>query len=202
MTESIYKEYQNKYYNPNDNDKKPGDNDNWKSIQEGFHRIGSTQLETSAGLTLGKGTADETSVTAAQLAVMKQCGVTRKVFIPGLTLTGLESRVYLYTSVNSSDTINKIKTVLRDLYALGYTDIRFEVGFVYGPSNKMMNVVIDRPMFITSGSSLAMSYIFSLGEDFISTLDEFGFYVTNKNNDSASISGIVLYITGMNAAQA
>lgn len=71
MTESIYKEYQNKYYNPNDNDKKPGDNDNWKSIQEGFHRIGSTQLETTEGLTLGKGTEEETSVTAAELEEIK-----------------------------------------------------------------------------------------------------------------------------------
>lgn len=71
MTESIYKEYQNKYYNPNDNDKRPGDNDNWESIQKGFHRIGSTQLETSAGLTLGKGTEDETSVTAAELKEIK-----------------------------------------------------------------------------------------------------------------------------------
>lgn len=71
MTESIYKEYENKYYNPNDNDKKPGDNDNWKSIQKGFHDIGSTQLETTEGLTLGKGTEDEVSVTAAELAAMK-----------------------------------------------------------------------------------------------------------------------------------
>lgn len=74
MTESIYKEYQNKYYNPNDNDKKPGDNDNWKSIQKGFHDISTTQLETSAGLTLGKGTEDETSVTAEELAQMKNVG--------------------------------------------------------------------------------------------------------------------------------
>lgn len=71
MTESIYKEYENKYYNPNDNDKRPGDNDNWKSIQKGFHRVGSTQLETSAGLTLGKGTEDETSVTAGELEEIK-----------------------------------------------------------------------------------------------------------------------------------
>ena len=72
MTESIYKEYENKYYNPDDNDKKPGDNDNWKSIQKGFHDIGATQLETSAGLTLGKGTEDETSVTAAELKAMSE----------------------------------------------------------------------------------------------------------------------------------
>lgn len=71
MTESIYKEYQNKYYNPNDNDKKPGDNDNWKSIQKGFHDISEKQLETSEGLTLGKGTEDETSVTAAELEEIK-----------------------------------------------------------------------------------------------------------------------------------
>lgn len=68
MTESIYKEYQNKYYNPNDNDKKPGDNDNWKSIQKGFHDISTTQLETSAGLTLGKGTEDEVSITPKTLS--------------------------------------------------------------------------------------------------------------------------------------
>lgn len=74
MTESIYKEYQNKYYNPNDNDKRPGDNDNWKSIQKGFHDISEKQLETSAGLTLGKGTEDETSVTAAELTAMKGSG--------------------------------------------------------------------------------------------------------------------------------
>lgn len=71
MTESIYKEYENKYYNPNDNDKRPGDNDNWKSIQKGFHDISEKQLETSAGLTLGKGTEDETSVTATELEEIK-----------------------------------------------------------------------------------------------------------------------------------
>lgn len=74
MTESIYKEFENKYYNPDDNDKRPGDNDNWKSIQEGFSKISTTQLETSKGLTLGKGTEDETSVTAAELGEMKQGG--------------------------------------------------------------------------------------------------------------------------------
>lgn len=71
MTESIYKEFENKYYNPDDNDKRPGDNDNWKSIQEGFSKISTTQLETSKGLTLGKGTEDETSVTAAEMKEMK-----------------------------------------------------------------------------------------------------------------------------------
>lgn len=71
MTESIYKEFENKYYNPDDNDKRPGDNDNWKSIQEGFSKISTTQLETTEGLTLGKGTEDETSVTAAELAQLK-----------------------------------------------------------------------------------------------------------------------------------
>lgn len=71
MTENLYTQYANKYYNPNDDGKKPGDNENWESIQKGFHRIGSTQLETSAGLTLGKGTEDETSVTAAELKEIK-----------------------------------------------------------------------------------------------------------------------------------
>lgn len=71
MTESIYKEYQNKYYNPNDNDKKPGDNDNWKSIQEGFYRIGSTQLETSEGLTVGVGGDNEETLSADELKHIK-----------------------------------------------------------------------------------------------------------------------------------
>lgn len=71
MTESIYKEYQNKYYNPNDNDKKPGDNDNWKSIQEGFYRIGSTQLETSEGLTVGVGGDNEETLSAEELKHIK-----------------------------------------------------------------------------------------------------------------------------------
>ena len=71
MTESIYNQYFNKYYNPNDNDKRPGDNDNWKSIQKGFHDISTTQLETSAGLTLGKGTEDETNLSAGELKEIK-----------------------------------------------------------------------------------------------------------------------------------
>ena len=71
MTESIYNQYSNKYYNPIDNDKKPGDNDNWKSLQKGFYQIGHTQVETTEGLTLGTGTAGETSLSAAQLAAVK-----------------------------------------------------------------------------------------------------------------------------------
>ena len=39
MTDSIYKEFENSFYNPDDNDKKPGDNDNWKSIQKGFKLV-------------------------------------------------------------------------------------------------------------------------------------------------------------------
>ena len=31
-----YDEYKNDYYNPDDNDKKPGENENWKMIQKGF----------------------------------------------------------------------------------------------------------------------------------------------------------------------
>ena len=71
MTENLYTQYENKYYNPNDDGKEPGDNENWESIQKGFSRITSTQLETSEGLTLGKGTEDETSVTAAELEELK-----------------------------------------------------------------------------------------------------------------------------------
>lgn len=71
MTESIYKEYENKYYNPDDNDKKPGDNDNWKSLQKGFYEIGHTQVETTEGLTLGKGEDTETSISDTQLANVK-----------------------------------------------------------------------------------------------------------------------------------
>ena len=71
MTESIYTEYENKYYNPTDNDKKPGDNDNWKSLQKGFYLIGHTQVETTEGLTRGKGEDTETSISDAQLANVK-----------------------------------------------------------------------------------------------------------------------------------
>ena len=71
MTENLYTQYANKYYNPNDDGKKPGDNENWESIQKGFYKIGTSQLETTGGLTLGKGTADETSVTAAELEELK-----------------------------------------------------------------------------------------------------------------------------------
>ena len=71
MTESIYSQYSNKYYNPTDNDKKPGDNDNWKSLQKGFYQIGHTQVETTEGLTLGKGKNTETSISDAQLANVK-----------------------------------------------------------------------------------------------------------------------------------
>lgn len=71
MTESIYTKYLNKYYNPNDDNKKPGDNDNWKSIQKGFHSIGSTQLETSEGLTIDKGTENEESLSGTELKYIK-----------------------------------------------------------------------------------------------------------------------------------
>lgn len=108
MTESIYKEYQNKYYNPNDNDKRPGDNDNWKSIQEGFHRIGSTQLETTAGLTLGKGTEDETSVTAAELEAMKAGGIALEQLIAGGSLPAMTINAGGYTFVDITSHIISI----------------------------------------------------------------------------------------------
>ena len=101
MTESIYKEYQNKYYNPNDNDKRPGDNDNWKSIQKGFHDIGATQLETSAGLTLGKGTEDETSVTASELAAMFKINPDW-VIVTGISAFTINANSdYVYTTHNT-----------------------------------------------------------------------------------------------------
>ena len=68
---AYYDEFENKYYNPDDNDKKPGQNENWKMIQKGFSKIGSTQLETTEGLTLGKGTDDEESLTASELKEIK-----------------------------------------------------------------------------------------------------------------------------------
>ena len=68
---AYYDEFENKYYNPDDNDKKPGDNENWKMIQKGFKQISSTQLETSEGLTLGKGTVNEESLTASELEEIK-----------------------------------------------------------------------------------------------------------------------------------
>ena len=71
MTNSIYNEYLNKYYNPNDDNKKPGDNDNWKSIQKGFHLIGSTQLETTEGLTIDKGSENEESLSGTELKHIK-----------------------------------------------------------------------------------------------------------------------------------
>lgn len=106
MTESIYKEFENKYYNPNDNDKKPGDNDNWKSIQEGFHRIGSTQLETSAGLTLGKGTEDEVSLTPAELEAMKAGGIGEEQLIAGGSLPTMTIAAGGYTFVDITSLIN------------------------------------------------------------------------------------------------
>lgn len=69
---AYYDEFENKYYNPDDNDKKPGQNENWKMIQKGFSKISSTQLETSEGLTLGKGTDDEESLTASELEEIKK----------------------------------------------------------------------------------------------------------------------------------
>lgn len=68
---AYYDEFENKYYNPDDDAKKPGQNENWKMIQKGFSKISSTQLETSEGLTLGKGTDDEESLTASELEEIK-----------------------------------------------------------------------------------------------------------------------------------
>lgn len=132
MTESIYKEYENKYYNPNDNDKKPGDNDNWKSIQKGFHDISTTQLETSAGLTLGKGTEDETSVTAAELAQMKQGGSVSR-FIPEIQMhtnaitPGAHAEYAVLT-----EKVTEIKEVLTELFNDGYRTFRFELVITSG----------------------------------------------------------------------
>ena len=122
MTESIYKEYENKYYNPNDNDKRPGDNDNWKSIQKGFHDIGEKQLETSAGLTLGKGTKDETSVTAAELAAMKSGGGLNGIVIPGsgIQMTGTVAANGDFEYEAQSNYLTAVGNVLQNLKDAGY----------------------------------------------------------------------------------
>lgn len=117
MTESIYKEYENKYYNPNDNDKRPGDNDNWKSIQKGFHDIGSTQLETSEGLTLGKGTEDETSVTAAELKEIKNP-------------TQLETSGGLTLGKGTEDEVSVTAAELGEMKSGGGTITRAYTGFI------------------------------------------------------------------------
>lgn len=119
MTDSIYKEYRNKYYNPNDNDKKPGDNDNWKSIQEGFHRIGSTQLETSAGLTLGKGTDDEVSVTAAELEQMKNGGAGSYLLYTIDNVNGVSTKID-YTPFNIESL--KERYVSNRVYSIMHSD--------------------------------------------------------------------------------
>lgn len=92
-----YDEFENKYYNPDDNAKKPGDNENWKMIQKGFSKISSTQLETSEGLTLGKGTDDEESLTAEEMTAVKNGNFTGQITTTaGLTLgKGTENEVSL-----------------------------------------------------------------------------------------------------------
>ena len=34
-----YDDYRNGYYNPDDDDKEPGLNENWKAVQEGFYKV-------------------------------------------------------------------------------------------------------------------------------------------------------------------
>lgn len=99
MTESMYKEFENKYYNPDDKGKKPGDNENWQSIQEGFYKIGTTDLETSGSLTLGKGTEDEETLTAAELKEMKEGGGGYS--IPIFTYSGESSGTSLILNLDS-----------------------------------------------------------------------------------------------------
>lgn len=94
---AYYDEFENKYYNPDDNDKKPGQNENWKMIQKGFSKISSTQLETTEGLTLGKDTEDEESLTAEEMTAIKNGHFTDQITTTeGLTLAkGTENEVSL-----------------------------------------------------------------------------------------------------------
>lgn len=148
MTESIYKEYENKYYNPNDNDKKPGDNDNWKSIQKGFHDIGSTQLETSKGLTLGKGTEDETSVTASELGAMAESADKADKALRGVTVVRKVDYNSDYLSAaktaGSWATDDNFKAETHTVTGLKpNTPYRLEkYGYIMGANNTVINALV------------------------------------------------------------
>lgn len=63
-----YDEYKNDYYNPDDNDKKPGENENWKMIQKGFHDVNDTNddQDTDIGGLKTRMTAAENKITGLE----------------------------------------------------------------------------------------------------------------------------------------
>ena len=179
MTESIYKEYENKYYNPNDNDKRPGDNDNWKSIQKGFHDIGTTQLETSAGLTLGKGTEDETSVTAAELAAMKQGGIAEEQVIAAsvsFSATTIPAHGYTFIDITANIITEKYNKFIAEMgdYRTGLLKL-----YLTGTVNTLAACIFD----VSTVNNALSQHFYSTGFS--------GLYVriVNPTNDTITSTG-------------
>lgn len=61
---AYYQEYHNDYYNPDDNEKHPGVNENWKMIQKGFHESSETDEDQNTDISGLK-----TRMTAAETAI-------------------------------------------------------------------------------------------------------------------------------------
>lgn len=195
MTESIYKEYENKYYNPTDNDKRPGDNDNWKSIQEGFHRIGSTQLETSEGLTLGKGTEDETSVTAAELARMKQGGEEYLPYFVGtLGLSGtLRANTVETFDASNPDTFKGIVNMLR---AKGYSYVTLKAAITINnanPDTYSKMAILDVVVEDNNGVVSVNMFPLEVNDSYLINIRHLGVRCFNFSNTDITLGGAVWF---------
>jgi hypothetical protein len=194
MTENIYKEYQNKYYNPNDNDKKPGDNDNWKSIQKGFHDISEKQLETSAGLTLGKGTEDETNVTARELKAMKRAEG-QPIVVGGFDIAWPFQTINPYAAVSFEYTFNDLTKIIqwmKDSGAIQFYLIAPAVRTAVNANTAKLDYV---PVF-----TLGESHSYYLNRSQIDTLTGFAINVINRTGETVSegySTGSSVYVAGV-----
>ncbi len=182
MTENLYTQYANKYYNPNDDGKKPGDNENWESIQKGFSRIGSTQLETSEGLTLGKGTEDETSVTAAELEEIKNP-------------TELETSGGLTLGKGTADEVSVTAAELTAMKNGGGNSILYRQDAVEGESNKFVYEDIDIETVKTNVNNYYTILHFTGKDDPDSSIYEPLLSVTIY--DTPQVSNARVYISGV-----
>lgn len=123
---AYYDEFENKYYNPDDSGKKPGENDNWRSIQEGFYKIGSTDLETSGALTLGKGTENEETLTAADLKEMKLEDIPEFFYLSKFVSYGNQipaGETSTYYIITNNELKARIPANAEGLYGIGFIPI-------------------------------------------------------------------------------
>lgn len=187
---AYYDEFENQYYNPDDNAKKPGDNENWKMIQKGFSKISSTQLETSEGLTLGKGTDYEESLTAAELkgiksAIVPKFNIIRSSNFPEGTFTS-KTLVTIPLYVSESDLLSIKHFISANLKQESYSTCFLTMSDYKSGGNPLYTWNIDViPLFkmgnITSNVILPNQVI---------TLTDLALGFYNKTDSDITISGM------------